>query len=229
MQKALNFAEQQGASLVCYLQDDTQMVRPLAAEDEQYLAGLFAENEGIGFIHPCFLRGRNRARDERHMYYDEHVGVYYRQGARRSAGTHFSALLIMQPTRLLARGWSFLESEPRNDEQAARLFGPMPYLHVPFAMWLPEVPAYRGKRKTLALKIAERQRNSGYFPFRILDAAETKVLAARSHVRPPFAEDVLECIDGDPPGPWAYHPMQGSRWLQKLCSVENALRRWLRF
>ncbi|MBZ2188705.1 glycosyltransferase [Alcanivorax sp. JB21] len=229
MQKALVFAQERGADMVCYLQDDTQMVRPLSEQDEQQLAALFSENENTGFVHPCFLRGRNRVRDERYMRYEESVGVYYRQGARQSAGTHFSALLIMQPARLLARGWSFLESEPRNDEQAARLFGPMPYLHVPFAMWLPEVPTYRGKRKTWALKIAERQRNSGYFPFRILDAAETAALEARPHERPPFAEDALQCVESDPPKPWAYHPMQDSRWLQKLSSVENALRRWLRF
>lgn len=228
MQRALIFSQDQGQNLVCYLQDDTQMVRPFSVDDEKNMERIFASNENTGFVHPCFLRGRNRSRDVQQMTYDDRAGVYYRQGTRKQVGVHFSALHVMQPARLMARGWSFLESEPRNDAQAQRLFGPMAYLHKPFAMWLPEVPAYRGKRKTWALNRAERERQSGYFPFRTLDEAAERALAERPRQHAPFAEDVLECVEVTPAKPWAYHPMQGSRWLQRLSSMENALLRWVK-
>ncbi|MCC1495981.1 glycosyltransferase [Alcanivorax sp. 1008] len=224
MQTALEYAADE--DLVCYLQDDTQMVRPLTEQDMLAINALFDGDERIGFVSPCFLRGRNRQRDVSSMVFDSARQIYFRQGTRQSAGQNFSALLIMRPQRLLAKGWSFGRSEPENDRQAAALFGPMAYLKTPFAMWLPEVPTYRGKRKTLALKIAERQRRSGYFPFRILSDEDVTALRDRTPDVLPIAEDFLSCTDGDPKKPWAYHPMQDDRWLQKLSSVELALRRW---
>lgn len=226
MQSALDYAANE--DLVCYLQDDTQMVRPLTEQDVSAINALFDGDDRIGFISPCFLRGRNRQRDVSSMAFDPARQIYFRQGTKQSAGQNFSALLIMRPKRLQAKGWSFGRSEPENDRQAAALFGPMAYLKAPFAMWLPEVPTYRGKRKTLALKIAEQQRRSGYFPFRILNEAEVSVLRDRSPDILPIAEDFLSCRNGDPKKPWAYHPMQDDRWLQKLSSVELALRRWFR-
>jgi len=226
MQSALDYAANE--DLVCYLQDDTQMVRPLMEADIASINGLFDGDERIGFVSPCFLRGRNRQRDVNSMAFDSDRQIYFRQGTKQSSGQHFSALLIMRPARLLAKSWRFARSEPENDRQAAVLFGPMAYLKVPFAMWLPEVPTYRGKRKTLALKIAERQRRSGYFPFRMLTGEEVDKLRVRSPDTLPIAEDFLSCINDEPKKPWAYHPMQDDRWLQKLSSVELALRRWFR-
>jgi glycosyltransferase involved in cell wall biosynthesis len=226
MQSALDYARDE--ALVCYLQDDTQMVRPLTDADVAAINALFDGDEKIGFVSPCFLRGRNRQRDVASMQFDPARSIYFRTGSAQSAGQHFSALLIMRPARLTAAGWSFGRSEPENDRQAKQLFGPMAYLKAPFAMWLPEVPTYRGKRKTLALKIAERQRRSGYFPFRILSEGDVAALRNRSPEILPIAEDFLSCCNGDPKKPWAYHPMQDDRWLQKLSSVELALRRWFR-
>lgn len=224
MQSALDYCKDE--PLVCYLQDDTQMVRPLTADDIAEINRLFDNDEKIGFISPCFLRERNRQRDQKSMEFDVSRNIYFRTGTSQSAGQNFSALLMMRPARLLANGWQFGRSEPENDRQAKQLFGPMAYLKVPFAMWLPEVPTYRGKRKTLALKIAEKRRQSGFFPFRILSEDEVASLRARDEKILPIAEDFLSCLNGNPARPWAYHPMQGSRWLQKLSSVELALRRW---
>lgn len=226
MQTALE--QMRDEPLVCYLQDDTQVVRPLPEADVQAIHRLFDEDESIGFVHPCFLRGRNRHRDEQSMRYDEQRQIYFRTGTTQSAGQHFSALLMMRPERLLTRGWEFGRSEPENDRRAGQLFGPMPFMHTPFAMWLPEVPTYRGKRKTWALKVAERRRQSGFFPFRLLSGEEVQHLKSRDPAALPIAEDFLECRHGSPPRPWAYHPMQDTRWLQNLSNVEVALRNLLR-
>lgn len=226
MQSALEYAGSE--KLVCFLQDDTQMVRPLSDDDVDAI-NLLLDDDHIGFVSPCFLRARNRRRDLRTMSFDSCRQVYFRRGARQSAGQHFSALLLMRPAKLREKGWVFARSEPENDIQAAALFGPMAYLKTPFAMWLPEVPTYRGKRKTLALRYAERKRKCGYYPFRLLEAEQVQALRARDPAILPIAEDALVCQSETPAKPWAFHPMQDDRWLQKLSAVELALRRWLRW
>src|SRR5690554_5863930 len=99
MQSALDYAANE--DLVCYLQDDTQMVRPLTQADIASINGLFDGDEQIGFVSPCFLRARNRQRDIASMSFDAQRQIYFRQGTKQSSGQHFSALLIMRPSRLL--------------------------------------------------------------------------------------------------------------------------------
>jgi hypothetical protein len=135
-------------------------------------------------------------------------------------------VLITRPSRLLSRGWIFARSEPENDRQASRLFGKLGHLHAPIAMWLPEVPAYRGKRKTFALRLAERRRGVGFFPFVPMTGAEVARLKSRSPTVLPVAEDFLACSNASLPVPWMYYPLQGSRLLKKLNGLELSLRRW---
>jgi hypothetical protein len=41
----------------------------------------------------------------------------------------------------------------------------------------------------------------------------------------PFAEDFLENVNSALEQPWVYYPLQGSRWLKKLNSIELSIRR----
>ncbi|MBZ2170173.1 glycosyltransferase family 2 protein [Marinobacter sp. F4216] len=222
MQRA--FEEHLDADLVCYLQDDTQMVRRL---DEDDLAGIeqtFEKAPSLGFINPCFIRGINFTRGAQYAYNPE-LKLYFREHSQRSSGTYFSALLIMKPKRLKDAGWSFAQSEPANNQQARNQFMPMGYLHSPFAMWLPEVPAYRGKKKTLGLKLAEKKRNCGYYPFALMSESQITDLKGRHESALPIAEDFLHCADHEPPKPWAYNPLTNTGWIKTLNQAEVSLRR----
>lgn len=225
MQSALEFGRDY--RLVVFLQDDMQVVRPVSADEIDRFDRCFEDNPRLAFLHPCFLKGINRVRDNETLAFDDVVGGYRRRGTDQSAGQYFSAILITRPSRLLDKQWSFGRSEPVNDRQARQHFDRIAHLFAPFAMWLPEVPAYRGKRKTLALKLAEKQRGCGFFPYRLLDESQTRDLLNRSRDALPFAEDFLECTNGKLEKPWGYYPMQGSRWLKKLNSLELAIRRLL--
>lgn len=225
MQSALEYCRD--ASLVCFLQDDMQVVRPLAEAEIGGIEARFDADESLAFIQPCFLKGSNRKRNESIMTYDETAGLYFRAPSGQSAGRYFSAVSVTRPQRLLAKGWTFARSEPENDRQAQELFGRMGHLFVPFAMWLPEVPAYRGKKKTLALRIAEKRRACGLYPFCIMSPEAVESMYRRSAEVLPVAEDFLVCENDNLPKPWCYYPMQGSRWLKKLNTLELALRRLL--
>jgi len=225
MQRA--YEEFQDADLVCFLQDDTQMVRAIGAEDLEGIADRFQKAPDLAFINPCFIRGINLTKGA-HYNYDEKLGLYFRDQSTRSSGTYFSALLIMKPARLSEAGWVFQGSEPANNQAARKQFMPMGYLFSPFAMWLPEVPAYRGKRKTLGLKLAEKKRKCGFYPFDILLEKDVQVLKNRPASQLPVAENFLSCVAHQPPKPWAYNPLTNTGWIKNLNQVEVSLRRLLK-
>lgn len=223
MQQALERLRDQ--SLVCFLQDDTQVVRPVFERELTLWQSLFDEDPQLGFIQPCFLRGRERHRRPYAPDREPDSPLLYRDDRGQSAGRHYSDLLITRPARLLERGWHFEQSEPANDRQARALFGPMPYLRSPFAMWLPSVPAYRGKQKTWALKRAEVKMRCGFYPFRLWSEGKSEAFLNRAPERLPVAEDFLTCVDRTPPAPWAYNPLTGQRWLKHLNNLELWWRR----
>lgn len=217
MQNALEYCRNE--QLLCFLQDDTQVVRHVSSKEIKDINQIFDQNKQIGFIHPCFLRGINLSRGESYDY-DPSAGVYFRGPTSRSTGRYFSALLIARPSRLKDVGWRFAASEPENSRLAQKCFAPIGYLRDPFAMWLPEVPAYRGKKKTLALKLAEKKRGCGFFPFKIMTTSEADRLLHRNPSVLPVAEDLLACIEKEPPKPWTYNPFTREKGLKLLNKIE---------
>lgn len=218
MQAALGRAEVD--HLLCFVQDDTQLVRTLEDDDRDAIARFFARNRSAGFLHPGFFRASNRKRDLRSTHFDEQSGCYYRRGEGQSAGLHFSAISIC-PVGL------FLPREKDNDWQAAAHFSPMGYMRDPFVAWLPQVPAYRGKTKTVALRVAEHWRGCGFHLIAPMSAAESTAFRQREASVHPVAEDFLSLCEGALPAPWLAYPLQGSALL-KLCNrIELGLRRWL--
>lgn len=211
--------------LVCFLQDDTQVVRPVSDEELARMAGLFSAHESLGFIHPCFIRGVVLRKQRVVALEGPAPSFFYRQETGQSAGIHYSDLVVFNPGRLLAADWEFRQSEPDNDRQAKELFGMMAFIWLPFAMWLPEVPAYRGKQKTMGLKLAERKKRVGFYPFRIWSPEEVSIARVRAGNSVPIAEEWLECKPHSPPKPWTYNPLTGLRFYKQLNNVEVIIRR----
>jgi glycosyltransferase involved in cell wall biosynthesis len=225
MQSALEML--QDRKLLCFLQDDTQIVRPITQAEIRNLTNIFSDTPDLGFLHPCFIRGFEQQRRPVTMLPGSNASLYYRKNMGQSAGVHYSDLLVTSPARLRQRGWHFLQSEPENDQQARALFGPMAYTRFPFAMWLPEVPAFRGKKKSWTLKVAERKKNCGFYPFRIWSEEESLNFINRPADDLPVAEKYLSCVAHEPPKPWTYNPLTGYRWLQRVNALEMFLRKHL--
>jgi glycosyltransferase involved in cell wall biosynthesis len=212
--------------LMLTLQDDVQMVRPIDAQDERGWRSFLDRHPDSAFLNPCFLRGISR--DKLKLRWDAAADVYWAVPTKASAGVHYSDLHITRPGRLLEHDWQFRHNEPTNDRQAAERFGPMAYLHAPVAMWLPLPPAYRGRKKTLALRIAERRTRMGFYPFDYLDSEAVTALRQRPSEELPIAEDLLTNPAPKDRGVWRYDPLQGQRWLKKLNSLEVRLGRLFR-
>lgn len=215
--------------LVCFLQDDTQIVRPVSDEELAEMDDLFVKNGGLGFLHPCFIRGIVLRKQPVIPLTGPAPDFFYRKDTGQSAGIHYSDLIIFKPDRLLAAGWQFRQSEPDNNKHAKELFGMMAYIWLPFAMWLPEVPAYRGKQKTIGLRLAEHKKQVGFYPFRIWSSEAVAKARREAGKKVPIAEDWLECVPFSPPKPWTYNPLTGLRFYKQLNNVEVILRRWIKW
>jgi len=227
MNAALDILKDQ--SLVCFLQDDTQVVRAVSSNELDELEGIFSRNSELGFVHPCFIRGMDLRKHPVVPLAGPAPELFFRENTGQSAGIHYSDLVLFKPTRLIKAGWTFHQSEPENDRQAKALFSMMAYMWRPFAMWLPEVPAYRGKNKTLGLRLAERKKRVGFYPFKLLPESALDQATKQEVPILPVAEDFLECIPSSPPKPWTYNPLSGLRFFKNLNNLEVALRRWFKF
>ncbi|NVJ62448.1 MAG: glycosyltransferase [Gammaproteobacteria bacterium] len=209
---------------LCFIQDDMQLVRPIDQDDLDDIDAFFTQNPDSAFLHQAFLKGVNKERDQQQTEWVEEKKAYFRNAQNRSAGTHFAAVCIVHPERLLKANWEFATKEPLNDKAAKQHFGKMGFMKNPFLMWLPNVPAFRGKKKTLGLKIAEKKRDSGFYPFKIMDAAEVNDLKQRTSDILPVAEDYLHFSQKSVPHPWFYHPLEGAKFLKFINKLELKLR-----
>lgn len=227
MQAALETLE--GDDLVCFMQDDTQMVRPLEEADYACINDYFRIKPKLGFVSPAFIRGISLVGKDRALFdYDESVGLYFPRPGRQSAGIYYSDIFLSSAARLRAHGWQFEKGEPKNQLRAKKTFSPMGYMKCPFMMWLPNGTAYRGKQKTLAMRMAEKKRRCGFYPFKYLDAPAIERLRSCPATELPVAEHYLEPMYGNPAKPWVYDPMQRLTALKHLNRAELLARRLLR-
>ncbi|HUF21460.1 MAG TPA: glycosyltransferase family A protein [Burkholderiales bacterium] len=226
MQSALEMVD--GDRLICFIQDDTQLVRVLDAEDYQFLADCFACNPDLGFISPSFIRGSQLRGGTLDVAHDSATNLFSVRNEKRSAGTYYSDIFLSTSGRLRARGWVFQRGEPANQASAKRMFSAMGYMRHPFVMWLPYGTAFRGKKKTLALRLAERARRCGFYPFEYMADDQVRALKAQPLSELPVAERFLTTREPGLKKPWIYNPLQGSRILKHLNQAELLLNRLLK-
>lgn len=212
--------------LICFLQDDTQMVRRLTAEDVRAFEQCFEREPKLGFISPAFVRGISlKHAADRDFRFDQASDLWFWYPKKRSTGTWFSALLIASTRRLRQVNWQFEVGESVNNRQAREVFCRMGRLRAPFAMWLPNGRAYRGKQKSLALRFGEWRRRCGIYPLELMGAVDVEKLQAAEPPRLPVAEEILQLRDGVRlKAPWTYDPMQGASLLKLLDRLERKLK-----
>jgi glycosyltransferase involved in cell wall biosynthesis len=213
--------------LMCTLQDDMQLTRPVTFDDAQALEDWFASDKKRGFVHHAFLKGSERQRNQ--IEYVAADNLYYNRRPDSSAGSWYSDIFIASVGRLRANKWQFGGRESINEQRARQLFSPMAYWRSPFVAWLPAAPTWRGKRRTLALKLGEKKHHCGFYPLACMQGKEAEHFLERSADTLPYAEDFLNIRDDvanrdQVQTPWVYHPLQGSRWLKWLNSLELKLR-----
>lgn len=219
MQMALDRLDD--TAIMCALQDDMQVVRPVAITEFHVMSADWHASPRQGFLHPAFLKGSERQRND--LVWPENTSVYINQRRNSSVGAWYSDIFIAPVCRLRQHGWQFAGRESANESQARNLFEPMGYLLDPFVAWLPAPPCWRGKRRTWAIRQGERRQQCGFHPFQEMTQQEANAFCARPPSQLPYAEDYLRLQTSTLAQPWTYHPLQSSRWLKWMNSLELKL------
>lgn len=219
-------------TLICTLQDDMQLVRPLRRADLENWLALYNKQHNIkqhhGFLQPAFLKSLGAKVSAKDVRYDSNKQVYLINRQQRSAGAWYSDVFMIQARLLREHNWQFARRESGNEQQARQHFEQMGYLRNPFVAWLPGAPAWRGKRRTLAMKLAERKRHCGFYPFSIMSEEENAAFCDRDAAQLPIAEDWLSLRADNGAStplekPWFYYPLQDQRALKLANRLELGL------
>lgn len=220
MQRAIDSVS--GDDIIFFIQDDAQLIRPISREDLNFIVRYFAQNPGAGFLAPVFQKRITKQRTLNRFIYDPQREVYicHHRSRIEVAGVYYSDISITTRQRLREVDWRFIPGEYQNELQAKSKFGEMGYLFAPLAMQLPNAPAYRNKKKTLAFRVAEKFNKAGLYKFHYMTEQAINRLRTRSPEQVPIAEDYL---DTEPPlpKPWIFHPLKRSRLLRKLDLLEH--------
>ncbi|MCL4410509.1 MAG: glycosyltransferase [Gammaproteobacteria bacterium] len=225
MQMALEHAASKGAELALFLQDDMQVVRDVAADDQANVEGFFAHFANAAFLNPLFLKGMRKRRDQRITQLAEDYPVYFRHYPEKSnpRGISYADAVIAHVPRLTAANWQFANDETVNAEQADKLFGKMGMMLHPFAMFLPEVPVFRGKKKSWAVAKAEQLR--GTQPNRFFGMTGRQIAALKERdvaTVLPVAEDYL-VTERDAKRPFTYSQINVYPWLRVIHKISQKL------
>lgn len=225
MQRAIDSLEE--VTLICFLQDDTQLIRPIDDQDLEFLNNQFNQFPNAGFLAPVFQKRITRQRTlDRFIYRDDReVYVCEHRSNKQVAGVYYSDISVTRSDRLRSADWKFVPGEFENEQQAKRSFLEMGYLFAPFAMWLPNPPAYRNKKKSFTFRLAEIVNKAGFYPFNIMDESAIQRLRSRPTDQVPIAEDFLTVKVKGLKSPWIYDPLRRYRLLRKLAKIEAFIKR----
>ena len=206
------------SDLICCIQDDMQLVRPVSADEIAGWNRLLQDGIHRGFIQPAFLKAVSAG-----IEFVDLKNAYHVNRQHRSAGAWYSDVFMTSARLLRETGWRFKHRESHNEQQARLHFDQMVYLKNPFVAWLPGAPAWRGKRRTWAMRYAEKTRRCGFYPLQILSADDTRHFCARSPELLPLAESYLSVRNGLVEKPWFYYPLQDRRLLKLINKIELRL------
>lgn len=228
MQRAFDMTSDR--ELVVFLQDDTQLVRPISEQDLDGLWSYFDRYTDAGFLSPAFRCGITRKRVLKRFIYQPDRNVYFchHQSHKQQAGVYYSDISITRSDRLRSVGWRFKSDEFENELQAKANFERMGYMFAPFAMWLPNAPAYRFKDKGFLYRLGERLNKSGLYPYKIMDHNDIRRLGSRPGHELAIAENFLSIDGKELKKPWIFDPLRRPRWLRRIAKIDSKIRKLLK-
>lgn len=209
------------------LQDDTQITRPFT-ETELATCAAALEKTGAAFISPLFAQGRGGARGARSTPVPG-TRFFTQMNSRplRPVPLAYRDISLADVARLRAVAWRYQARETASAAAARAAFGPMLMAAEPFVAFLPEVPAFRGRKLTLGARLAEARLGRAVKPFRPMSAEALARLAAHP-TAPAEAQHFLQPEDPAVRAPFEPNAVEVLWWTRALHRAEVKLRRWLR-
>ena len=224
MQTALEMAGD--ARFILFVQDDLQFVRDIEPTDDAEITRL-CEEEPAAFVATTFLRG-NRS-DVPHFVLAADGASYTYDNPAVFTGRSYADVMAVSPARLRAVGWAFEEGELANAKRAAEVLGPMRYMFNPFLMNSPRPIAYRGRARSLPIRLLEALYRYGVYEFRPMGRAEVDAMRARPQDQFPIAENFLTLKSATLPKPWDFDIFESHRLVFPVYHLTTHPVRYIRY
>lgn len=196
MSFALSDAREKDIQYVLFLQDDMQLVRPLLNDDIVNAEMFFSSNKNSAEMHTCFMKMLN-ADQEQHTRIDNSGRAYIRTPGGRKGWSGFSDVGLFNVDRFfeLFANFKLTQGEYLNNKYAEKNNIQMGISINPFMMWLPYPVSYRGKNRSIPLRIIELFGGCGYYPYSVMSSSEVSAFTNRDIEKRPYAEEWLTAND----------------------------------
>lgn len=203
-----------------FLQEDMQVVRPVAATELATIDAIFTENPRRAFVCPNFMKSTSLRRYRSQLTANPGLRAYVGLAVGPKSIAYID-VMVAHVARLREADWTFGPTEGAGALRARRLFGDMPYLGDPFTFYCPEVPIYRNRLQSWSSRIAARLTGADVKAFHDLDAGQTARLRARSLDDWPVAEIWLQPLNPRVRQPFVYKDVKLRWWLNLLNKAER--------
>lgn len=202
MNMAMEEAVASGTTYALMLQDDMQMVRPLAGVDISNFNEYFRSNPRSFELQVSFWPF-DRQGSNLDWYLDESGVASFSELERYSAP--YSDTGLFHVHRFIELLGVLEDSERANVDKARRIGAVKGYYRFPFTMFMPFPMTHRGGKRSVSLRFAELLAGSGVHPFDYMDERNIEALFARRDYAPPVARDWLQCDDVQSLPLWSYY------------------------
>ncbi len=191
MSFALSDARGKSIQYVLFLQDDMQLVRPLLDDDIVNAEIFFSANTNSAELHTCFMK-QVHENQEQLTRIDNSGKAYLRTPARHGC-SGFSDVGLLKVNRFfeLFANFKLTQGEYLNNKYAEKNNIQMGISINPFMMWLPYPVSYRGKNRSIPLRIIEFFGGCGYYPYSVMSSSEVNTFINRDIEKRPYAEEWL--------------------------------------
>jgi glycosyltransferase involved in cell wall biosynthesis len=192
MSFAISAARGKNIRYELFLPDDMQLVRPLLDDDIANAEIFFASNNNSAELHTCFMKRLYANKEECFTGIDD-SGKAYLRSSDYQGNSGFSDVGLFDVVRFfeLFTSLKLTQGEYFNNQYAQKNNIQMGITIYPFMMWLPYPISYRGKKRSVPLRVLELFGGCGYYPYSVMSSSKVNSLISRDIEKRPYAEEWL--------------------------------------
>lgn len=202
MNLALLHANGLGCEYAIFIQDDTQFLRKVLAEDYLRFDKFFQENSNSFEILIGFEKRRHISSKDRYEISNTSNFRFRLEGHQGHRG--FCDVGLFYVSRAIKEYGVFEIGEAENENRALALGFKLAIYSAPFMMWLPFPTAVRSRQVSKLILLADWLSGAGCYPIDLLTNTQvSKILDTEHDAAPRYAEDWLVADGVDKAQDWS--------------------------
>ena len=204
MNYALDHAGLNSFKYALFLQDDTQLVRPITKKDLEHFDVFFKRNLRAFELH-IFFEKKSHIKRRSHCTADQSSVAHFRTEEHKGhrGFTDIGLFDVKKTKKYLGK---FRKDEFDNEDLALKVGSLVGFYKYPLGHWLPCPKVVRGRKVSKLLLIADKIARADIYPIKHLDdsAIEQLFKLPSNPPDPRYAEDWLETEKKLPYEEWTY-------------------------